>query len=56
MEQIPFNFEIDWKHNPNVKPDISKFPDSDSIIDIEFKSGGWVAIYKPDDASEMYKR
>ena len=56
MEQIPLNFEVDWKHNQNIKPENSKFPESENIINIEFKNGEWIAIYKPDDAGEMYRR
>lgn len=55
-EQIPLNLEVDWKNNPNIKPVTSKFPDSDNIINIEFRNGEWIAIYKSDDAGEMYRR
>ncbi len=56
MEQTPFNFEVDWKHNQNIKPEALQFLDSENIINIEFRNGEWVAIYKPDDAGEMYRR
>lgn len=68
MEQIPLDFgntsssqqtsvtKVSWKNDPNIKPDTSKFPDSENIINIEFKNGEWVAMYKSDDAGDMYKR
>ncbi len=67
-EQIPMDFgdtssnqqasatALSWKNNPNIKPDASQFPDSENIINIEFRNGEWMVIYRPDDAGEMYKR
>lgn len=56
MEQIPLNFDIPWQENPNIKPDISQFKESENISYIEFINGKWIPFYKQDDAGEMYKR
>ena len=56
MEQRPFNFDTPWQEDPNVKPDFSKFPESENITEVKFIDGKWRAFYRNDDPGEMYRR